>query len=172
MYLSTLVFIFENILCEEQESLYTTYYDFAPSRALGAFSPGRRAQPQKLWDGDQHRGCPRTTRPLPRPPSIDGLRARPAKARAPALFCGDTLAHAPNRESLPILSRRVQQHTQNAPGAEPERTVTHHTPTAVQPPSSSSLQRYGRVAAIGGCFDRSLRCPARPYATTSRWCCC
>ena len=45
-------------------------------------------------------------------------------------------------------------------------------PAAVQPPSSSSLQLSGRVAAVvvADCFDRSLRYP--PYATTSHCCCC
>ena len=41
-------------------------------------------------------------------------------------------------------------------------------PAAVQPPSSSSLQLYARVAAVVNCFDRSLRCFSRLYATTSR----
>ena len=43
----------------------------------------------------------------------------------------------------------------------------------VQPPGSSSLQLYASVAdvVVADCFDWSLRCSTRLYATTSRCCC-
>ena len=63
---------------------------FATFYALRAFSPGPRAKPHKLRDGDRRMGGRRTTRPPPRSPGTDGPRVRPAKARAPALFCGYT----------------------------------------------------------------------------------
>ena len=48
-------------------------------------------------------------------------------------------------------------------------TLRSCRPAAVQPPSSSSLQLYARVAAVvvADCFDRSLRYSTRLYATTS-----
>ena len=54
----------------------------------------------------------------------------------------------------------------------PSTALRSCRPAAVQPPSSSSLQLSGRVAAVvvADCFDRSLRYP--PYAATSHCCCC
>ena len=56
-------------------------------------------------------------------------------------------------------------------------TLPSYRPAAVQPPSSSSLQLSGRVAAVAvaDCFDRSLRCSTRlyalPLAAAATYCC-
>ena len=60
-----------------------------------------------------------------------------------------------------------------APRYDPAAQQQSSPLAAVQPPSSSSLQLYARVAAfvVGDYFDRSLRCSTRLDATTSRCCC-
>ena len=129
----------------------------------------------------------RATRPAPKAPGrgpAHGQSAHDPPARHPAralgprrhahrlYFSGTPSAH-PEPTQPTCFSRRVQQHTLNAPGPEPVLTATPETPHAQQQPSpltaaacnSMRVWLLWVVALVGAC-------DALPDRTTSLRCCC
>ena len=146
----------------------TRSYDFCHSScSRGVFARAARPAPKTLGRG------PAPGRSAHNPPAPAPARhRRPARsarkgARTGSILRGEISAH-PEPGKPAYCSRRMQQHTQNAPGAEPERTGTPDTPAQQQPsPLAAAACNSMRVCLVADCFDRSLRCPARPYTTTS-----
>ena len=133
------------------------YYDichFSLSRC--ALARAARPAPKSPGRGPAH-GRSAHDSPAPAP----ARHRRPARSGRKGTRTGSILrghiAHIPNLHSLPVYlgacSSTRKTHRARSRSAQPQG---HHMP-------SSSLQLYAHVAAVANCFDRSLRCPARPY---------